>query len=95
MVSGPGGWSFPALRCRLPAAVCGLGVTMSDDLPERPKARLNILPLDMLGVTELRAYIAELQSEIARAEAMILRKDAHRGAVESVFGRPGFGQPGL
>jgi uncharacterized small protein (DUF1192 family) len=61
---------------------------VSDDLPERPKARLNILPLDGLGVAELRAYIAELQTEIARAEAMIGRKEAHLGAAEAVFGRP-------
>ena len=68
------------MRLRVPA--------VSDDLPERPKARLTILPLDALGVAELRDYIAELKTEITRAEAMIARKEAHRGAAESVFGRP-------
>jgi uncharacterized small protein (DUF1192 family) len=62
---------------------------MSDELPERPKARLTILPLDMLGVDELRDYIAELRTEIARAEAMIGRKQDHRGAAEAVFGKLG------
>jgi uncharacterized small protein (DUF1192 family) len=62
---------------------------VSDDLPERPKARLNISSLDMLGVAELQDYIAELRAEITRAEAMIVRKEAHRGAAETVFGRPG------
>ncbi len=61
---------------------------MSDDLPERPKTRLNILPLDELGIAELRSYIAELRTEIARAEAVIDRKQAHRGAADLVFGRP-------
>ncbi len=60
---------------------------MSDDLPERPKTRLNILPLDELGIAELQSYIAELRTEIARAEAAIDRRQAHRGAAELVFGR--------
>ena len=60
---------------------------MSDDLPERRPARLTILPLDGLGVEELHAYIAELRVEIARCEAMITRKQDHRGAAEQVFAR--------
>ena len=55
---------------------------MEDDEPRRPRARLTPLPLDMLGVEELRAYIAELQAEIARAEADIGRKQGHRSAAE-------------
>ena len=61
---------------------------MSDDLPERPRARLNILPLDAMGIDELHAYIASLRSEIERAESMIARKQDHRGAMESIFRRP-------
>ncbi len=61
---------------------------MSDDLPERPKTRLNILPLDALGIAELQSYIAELRTEITRAEAAIDRKQAHRGAAELFFGKP-------
>ena len=61
---------------------------MSDDIPERPRARLTILPLDGLGVAELQAYILELQGEIARAHAMIARKQDHLGAAELVFGKP-------
>ncbi len=62
---------------------------MSDDLPERPRTRLTILPLDGLGVSELHAYIAELQGEIERARLMIRRKQDHLGAADRIFGRPG------
>ena len=61
---------------------------MSDDLPERPRSRLNILPLDGLGVTELHAYISDLQVEIERTQAMIRRKQEHLGAADRIFGRP-------
>ena len=61
---------------------------MNDDLPERPPSRLTVLPLDTLGVEELRAYIGALQTEIARCEAAIARKQDHRGAAEQVFKRP-------
>lgn len=59
---------------------------VNDELPERPKARLTIMPLDDLGVAELRAYIGELQGEIGRAEAMIGRKQDHLGAAAKIFG---------
>ncbi|WP_428377254.1 DUF1192 domain-containing protein [Lichenicoccus sp.] len=62
---------------------------MNDELPERPRTRLAILPLDDLGVSELRSYIAELQGEIARAEAMIGRKQDHLGAAAKIFGSRG------
>jgi uncharacterized small protein (DUF1192 family) len=58
---------------------------MDDDEPRRPRARLTPLPLDGLGVEELRAYIAELQAEMARAEAAIDRKQGHRSAAEAFF----------
>lgn len=60
---------------------------MSDDLPERRPARLTVLPLDMLGVSELHGYIAELKAEITRVEATIVHKQGHRDAAESVFGK--------
>ncbi len=56
-----------------------------EDLPKRPRRRLDPLPLDALGLAELRAYIAELQAEIARAEAEIGRKERHRAAAQGVF----------
>ena len=51
--------------------------------PSRPAAP-NLYPM---GVEELHAYIAELRTEIARAEAEIERKQGHRSAAESVFRR--------
>jgi uncharacterized small protein (DUF1192 family) len=41
--------------------------------------------LDKMGVAELRAYVAQLQAEIARAEAMIKSKQSVRGAADSLF----------
>ena len=37
------------------------------------------------GIAELEGYIAELRSEIARAEAQIAAKRGHRSAADSLF----------
>ena len=59
------------------------------DEPRAPsRALVNRPSLDSLGVDELRAYIADLKGEIARAEAEIARKQGHRSAAESVFRLP-------
>lgn len=58
-----------------------------DTPPPRPK-RLEKLPLDLLGVAELDAYIGELRAEIARVEAEIARKSAHRSAADAFFRKP-------
>lgn len=52
--------------------------------PPRPVAK----PMDLsaMGVQELRDYIASLEAEIARAEEMIARKEAHKRGVEALFG---------
>jgi uncharacterized small protein (DUF1192 family) len=52
------------------------------------RRRLEPLRLDALGIAELRAYIGELQEEIARVEADIDRKQSHRSAADAVFGGP-------
>ena len=56
-----------------------------EDLPKRPPRRLVALPLDSLGIAEIRAYIAELQAEITRADAEISRKERHRDAAQGLF----------
>ena len=58
--------------------------------PDEPRAPIRPATpnLDPMGVDELRAYIASLHAEIARAEAEIGRKQGHRSAAESVFRRP-------
>ncbi len=60
---------------------------MEDEESPRLK-RVEQLKLDVLSVADLRAYIGELQAEIARAEAAIAQKDGARGVAESFFRRP-------
>ena len=57
---------------------------------ERPRPASGFMPavLDGWGVAELRDYIARLQAEIARAEAVITAREAHRGAMDALFRRP-------
>ena len=56
----------------------------TDDLePKKPKPKPR--DLEGLGVAELEDYIAELQGEIARAEAAIAKKQDHRSGAESFF----------
>jgi len=57
---------------------------MDDELDDR-KPKKQLKPLDGLGISELEDYIAELRAEIARAEAMIASKKAHRAGVEGIF----------
>ncbi len=63
-------------------------MAMDEDLPLRKRMRLEKLVLDTLGIDELRDYIGELQEEIARVEADIIRKNSHRSAADAFFKRP-------
>lgn len=56
-----------------------------DDLdPPKPKAALK--DLAGLSIEDLKTYIADLQTEIARAEAMINQKEAHKKEAAKLFG---------
>ncbi|MFA7276385.1 MAG: DUF1192 domain-containing protein [Pseudobdellovibrionaceae bacterium] len=55
-----------------------------DDLDPKTK-RLKPRNLDKLSIDDLRAYIEDMKSEIARAEADITKKEAHKNAVSSLF----------
>lgn len=63
-------------------------MAFEEDAPPPRRRRLEPLPLDSLGVDELRSYIEELRSEIARAEADIGRKQSHRSAADGFFRKP-------
>ena len=63
----------------------GAAMIWDEDEPEPKPRRVTPVPLDPLGVAELRDYIAELHVEIARAEAAITRKEGHRGDAERFF----------
>jgi uncharacterized small protein (DUF1192 family) len=58
---------------------------VEDDAPPPKRGRLEKLPLDLLGVAELRSYIDELREEIARVEADIARKQSHRTSADAFF----------
>jgi uncharacterized small protein (DUF1192 family) len=54
---------------------------------EPKKRKIEPKNLDVMGVTELDDYIAELEAEIARVRAAIAKKTTHRSAAESFFKR--------
>ena len=70
MTTGPG-WvkGAPAVALRKK----GTEMALDEDAEPRRMPRLEPLPLDLLGVAELRGYITALQAEIARVEAEISR----------------------
>lgn len=59
-----------------------------DEPPPRPKKLLIPPSLDLLGVEELAAYVAELQGEIARVEQAMGAKRAHKDAAAAFFKTP-------
>jgi uncharacterized small protein (DUF1192 family) len=63
-------------------------MAQDEDTPPPKRRRLEPLPLDSLGIEELRAYIEELKLEIARVESDITRKQGHRSAADAFFRRP-------
>ena len=63
-------------------------MALEEEAEPRRTARLQPLVLDMMGVVELRSYIAALQAEIERVEAEIARKESHRSAADAFFRRP-------
>ncbi|HEY0424845.1 MAG TPA: DUF1192 domain-containing protein [Rhodopila sp.] len=63
-------------------------MAQEEDAPPLKRRRLEPLLLDSLGIAELRLYIDELKSEIARVEADIGRKNSHRSAADAFFKRP-------
>jgi uncharacterized small protein (DUF1192 family) len=63
-------------------------MAQDEDAPPPKRRRLEPLPLDSLGIEELRAYIEELKLEIARVESDITRKQSHRSAADTFFRRP-------
>jgi uncharacterized small protein (DUF1192 family) len=69
----------------LPALVKQGSCAMEEDLPRPKTVLLAKPPFDDFSVEALRRYIADLQAEIARAEAAIGAKQGARQAAESFF----------
>ena len=59
-----------------------------DEPPPRPKKLLVPPALDLLGVEELAAYVAELKGEIGRVEQAMAAKRAHKDAAAAFFKGP-------
>ena len=55
----------------------------------RPVNRFSPPVIERWGVEELRAYIADLREEIARAEREIGKREASKAAADLFFKRPG------
>ncbi len=55
--------------------------------PEGPRKPNRFTPpvIDLWGVEELRAYIAELKEEIGRAEREIAKREASKAAADLFF----------
>jgi len=63
-------------------------MALEEEAPPPKRRRLDPLVLDSLSIEELRLYIEELKTEIARVEADIGRKQGHRTAADAFFKRP-------
>jgi uncharacterized small protein (DUF1192 family) len=59
-----------------------------EELPRPTRKLLVPPPLDLLGVAELEAYIADLNGEIFRVKQAIAAKQAHRDAAAAFFKKP-------
>lgn len=55
-----------------------------EDLDPKTK-RIKPRVLDKLSVDDLRTYIIDLKTEIARVEADITKKEAHKNAISGLF----------
>lgn len=56
-----------------------------DTDPKTKKQKPRVL--DNMSVPELKEYVLQLKEEITRAEADIQKKEKHKAAVESLFGK--------
>ncbi len=62
---------------------------MEEPAGPRPVNRFTPPVIDRWSVEELRAYIAELQEEIGRAEREIAKRAASKAAADLFFRPPG------
>jgi uncharacterized small protein (DUF1192 family) len=71
--------------------VVSLGrMTLMINPDELEPQRVSAKPRDLqqMSVGELKDYIVSLEEEIARAEAAIAKKEAHKSGIEALFGAP-------
>jgi uncharacterized small protein (DUF1192 family) len=56
-----------------------------DDLSRLKKPGQGVKNLEPLSLDELKAYIVELENEIERSRAEIVKKEAHKNAASAFF----------
>jgi uncharacterized small protein (DUF1192 family) len=72
-----------AMRCESGAR--RMTMLREDEDTPRKKPRFDPLPLDGVSREDMEAYIAALETEIARVKATMAARDSHRGAAEALF----------
>ena len=60
---------------------------INPDELDAPRAKKAKRDLQIMSIEELENYIAEMEDEIARADAMIAQKRAHKSGIEALFGK--------
>ncbi len=58
---------------------------INPDELEPPRPVLKPLDMQQMSIGELQDYIASMESEIARARAMISKKESHKNEIEGLF----------
>jgi uncharacterized small protein (DUF1192 family) len=59
---------------------------INPDELDLPQKKLKPRDLQPLSIAELGEYIAALEQEIQRADAMIAKKQAHKNGIDALFG---------
>ena len=60
---------------------------INPDELEAVRTHANPRDLQILSLQDLEDYIAALEQEILRADAMIAKKQAHKSGIDALFGK--------
>ncbi len=60
---------------------------INPDELDAPRPQTKLRDLQPMSIEELEDYIASMEQEIARADAMIRQKQTHKNDIEALFGK--------